>query len=48
MQHNGKSCLIKGFHDNRPHGLVIGKKVEDGEEEEEAESQSEGQKEKGK
>lgn len=41
MQHDGKPCLVKGFHDNRSHSLIICKKVEDGEEEEEAESESE-------
>lgn len=44
MQHDGKSSLVKGFHDNWTYSLVIGKEVEDGEEEEEAESQPEGQK----
>lgn len=43
MQHDGKPSLIKGFHDNRPHSLIICKKVEDSEEEEEAESESERQ-----
>lgn len=47
LQHNRKPRLVEGFHDNRAHSFVIGKEVEDGEEEEKAESQSKGQEERG-
>ncbi|KAK0153742.1 Transmembrane protein 265 [Merluccius polli] len=40
VQHNGKPCLIEGFHDNGAHSLVVGEEVEHGEEEEEAEGQA--------
>lgn len=43
LQYDGKPRIVESFHDNRAHGLVVGKEVEDGEEEEEAESQSVGQ-----
>lgn len=42
LQYDGKTRLIESLHDNRTHGLVVGKEVEGGEEEEEAESQSVG------
>lgn len=42
MQYDGKPSVVESFHDNRTHRLVVGKEVEDSEEEEEAESQSVG------
>lgn len=45
QQNDGEPRLVESFHDNRTHGLVVGKEVEDGEEEEEAEGQAVGQRE---
>lgn len=42
MQHDGEPRLVERLHDDRAHRLVVGKQVEDGEEEEEAEGQPEG------
>lgn len=44
LENDGESRFVEGFHDDRTHGLVIGKEMKDGEEEEEAESQTEEQK----
>lgn len=45
QQNDGEPRLVEGLHDNRTHGLVVGKEVEDGEEEEEAEGQAAGRRE---